>query len=54
MRESDICTPDQSEDNSQTIPTYRQREEKGKIVEDHSRDRAVESWMEGECQCSLG
>ena len=27
-------TPYQSEDPSPTIPTYRQKEEKGKIVED--------------------
>ena len=32
-------TPYQSEDPSPTIPTYRQKEEKGK--EDYSRDRAA-------------
>ena len=34
-------TPYQSEDPSPTIPTYRQKEEKGKRVEDYSRDRAA-------------
>ena len=34
-------TPYQSEDPSPTIPTYRQKEEKGKKVEDYSRDRAA-------------
>ena len=31
----------QSEDPSPTIPTYRQKEEKGKRVEDYPRDRAA-------------
>ena len=33
--------PYQSEDPSPTIPTYRQKEEKGKKVEDYSMDRAA-------------
>ena len=39
--ERERCTLYQSEDPSPTIPTYRQKEEKGKRVEDHSRDRAA-------------
>ena len=39
--EREWCTPYQSEDPSPTIPTYRQKEEKGKRVEDYSRDRAA-------------
>ena len=34
-------TPYQSKDPSPTVPTYRQTEEKGKKVEDYSRDRAA-------------
>ena len=34
-------TPYQSEDPSPTIPTYRQKEEKGKRVEHYSRERAA-------------
>ena len=34
-------TPHQSEDPSPTIPAYIQKEEKGKIEEDYSRDRAA-------------
>ena len=38
--EREWYTPYQSEDPSPTIPTNRQKEEKGKKVEDYSRDRA--------------
>ena len=34
-------TPYQSEDPSPTIPTYRQKEENEKRVEDYSMDRAA-------------
>ena len=39
--EREWYTPYQSEDPSPTIPTYRQKEEKGKKLEDYSRDRAA-------------
>ena len=39
--EREWYTPYQSEDPSPTIPTYREKEEKGKKVEDYSRDRAA-------------
>ena len=41
--EREWYTPYQSEDPSPTIPTYRQKEEKGKKVEDNSRDRAAKA-----------
>ena len=41
MAEREWYTPYQSEDPSPTIPTNRQEEEKGKKVEDYSRDRAA-------------
>ena len=36
-----VIYPYKSEDPSPTIPTYRQEEEKGNIVEDYNRDRAA-------------
>ena len=39
--EREWYTPYQSEDPSPTIPTYRQKGEKGKKVGDYSRDRAA-------------
>ena len=39
--ERDWYTPYQWEDPSPTIPTNRLKEEKGKKVEDYSRDRAA-------------
>ena len=36
-------TPYQSEDPSTTLPTYRGKEEKGKIVKDKKRERATRS-----------
>ena len=36
LRESDNYIPDQSEYPSPTIPTYRQKKQKGKIVEDNT------------------
>ena len=39
--EREWYTPYQSEDPSHTIPTCRQKDEKGKRVEDFSRDRAA-------------
>ena len=41
MDERERYAPYQSEDPSPTIPTDRQEEEQGKIVEDYSRDRAA-------------
>ena len=37
--EREWCTPYQSEDPSPTIPTNRQKEEKGKKSRDYSRER---------------
>ena len=37
--ERDLYTPYPSKDPSPTIPTYGQKEETGKRVEDYSRDR---------------
>ena len=39
--EKEWYTPYESDDPSPTIPTYRQKEEKGKRVEDYSRDRSA-------------
>ena len=41
--EREWYTPYQSEDPSPTIPTYEEKEEKGKIVEDYSRDRVAKA-----------
>ena len=40
LRKSDIHPISPKTDPSPTIPTYRQKEEKGKRVEDYRRDRA--------------
>ena len=39
--EREWYTPYQSEDPSLTIPTFRQKEDKGKIVQDYGRNRAA-------------